>query len=112
MVIGEAPGDHDDRSGLPFQGDAGALLMQMLRAIGVVAGESVYFANLVKCRPLGKRPPSSDEIMSCLPYLQPNIALLAPQRTLALGRVPAPVFTGAAAASQQLRAGSTVFFSE
>lgn len=94
MVIGEAPGADDDRAGLPFQGDAGELLAHMLRAIGIDAGRSVYFTNLVKCRPLGNRPPSADEIAACLPYLRRQIALVAPRRILALGRLAAQTLVG------------------
>jgi DNA polymerase len=103
MVIGEAPGDLDDREGRPFQGDAGELLAGMLAAMGVKAEGRVFFTNLVKCRPLGNRPPSSDEIAACLPYLRRQVALLAPRRILALGRLPAQILTGGKAGLDQLR---------
>jgi DNA polymerase len=103
MVIGEAPGDHDDREGRPFQGDAGELLAGMLAAMGVKAEGRVFFTNLVKCRPLGNRPPSSGEIAACLPYLRRQVALLAPRRILALGRLPAQTLTGGNAGLDQLR---------
>src|SRR5690606_10312717 len=57
MLIGEAPGDHDDRAGLPFQGKAGILLRAMLASVGVQMDGSVFCTNIVKCRPLGNRPP-------------------------------------------------------
>jgi len=89
MVIGEAPGDYDDRAGLPFQGKAGVLLASMLAAAGVDAQAPVFFTNLMKCRPLGNRPPSDDEIAACLPYLQRQIAMLRPRRILTLGTLAA-----------------------
>ncbi|MEO6958989.1 MAG: uracil-DNA glycosylase, partial [Burkholderiaceae bacterium] len=87
MIIGEAPGERDDRAGLPFQGTAGTLLHAMLAAVGVRSDSSVFFTNLVKCRPLGNRPPEPAEIAACLPYLRRQIALLNPRRILTLGRL-------------------------
>lgn len=89
MIIGEAPGERDDRAGLPFQGTAGTLLRAMLTAVGVQSDSSVFFTNLVKCRPLGNRPPGPAEIAACLPYLRRQIALLNPRRILTLGRLAA-----------------------
>jgi uracil-DNA glycosylase len=89
MIIGEAPGERDDRAGLPFQGTAGTLLHAMLAAVGVQSDSSVFFTNLVKCRPLGNRPPEPIEIAACLPYLRRQIALLNPRRILTLGRLAA-----------------------
>lgn len=89
MIVGEAPGERDDRAGLPFQGTAGILLHAMLAAVGVQSGSSVFFTNLVKCRPLGNRPPEPAEIAACLPYLRRQIALLNPRRILTLGRLAA-----------------------
>jgi DNA polymerase len=109
MVIGEAPGDQDDRTGLPFQGDAGHLLEQMLHAAGVDPSESVYFANLVKCRPLGNKPPSEEEIAACLPFLRRQIALVKPKRLMVLGRVAARVLAGSDADFDQLRADVHVY---
>lgn len=112
MVIGEAPGDQDDRTGLPFQGDAGRLLTQMLCAIGVDQASSVYFANLVKCRPLGNRPPSGDEIAACLPFLQRQIALIKPRHMMVLGRVAVQTLVGSDADFDALRAGVHTYCSE
>jgi DNA polymerase len=89
MIVGEAPGDYDDRAGLPFQGKAGVLLAAMLAAVGVDAQAPVFFTNLMKCRPLGNRPPSAEEIAACLPFLRRQIALLQPRRILALGTLAA-----------------------
>jgi DNA polymerase len=84
MVIGEAPGADEDASGRPFVGRAGQLLTRMLAAIGL-SREDVFIANVLKCRPPGNRPPAPDEVASCKPYLQEQVALLEPPLILALG---------------------------
>jgi DNA polymerase len=84
MVIGEAPGADEDASGRPFVGAAGQLLTKMLAAIGL-SREDVFIANVLKCRPPGNRPPAPDEVASCKPYLQEQVALLEPALILGLG---------------------------
>jgi len=86
MVIGEAPGAEEDRRGEPFVGPAGQLLNAMLRAIGL-AREDVYIANVLKCRPPGNRDPKPEEAATCTPYLDRQIALVAPRAILAVGRI-------------------------
>lgn len=88
LIVGEAPGAEEDRRGEPFVGRAGQLLNSMLRAIGL-ARESVYIANVLKCRPPGNRDPSAGEAAECLPYLERQIALLKPKIMLAVGRIAA-----------------------
>jgi DNA polymerase len=88
MVIGEAPGAEEDRQGEPFVGRAGQLLTQMLRAIDLPR-ESVFIANIVKCRPPDNRDPRPEEVAQCLPWLQQQIALLQPRIVLAVGRIAA-----------------------
>ena len=102
MVIGEAPGADEDRAGEPFVGRAGQLLNAMLEAIGL-AREQVYIANIVKCRPPGNRDPHADEAAACQPYLQRQIALLAPEVILAVGRVSAHNLLGTEEAVGRLR---------
>lgn len=111
LIVGEAPGKADDRAGHPFQGKAGQLLHAMLIATGIRPASvtlgsgvlpvpswsqpaTVYFSNVVKCRPLGNRSPTVPEIASCLPYLQQQIELLQPRRILALGRLAAQALLG------------------
>lgn len=89
FVVGEAPGDRDDRRGEPFQGKAGDLLKAMLKAAGIEPEQAVFYTNLVKCRPRGNRPPSGDEIAACLPYLRSQVAMLRPRGILVLGRLAA-----------------------
>ena len=88
LVIGEAPGAEEDRQGEPFVGRAGQLLNSMLLAIGLPR-ETVFIANILKCRPPGNRDPKPEEVARCLPYLHAQIALLKPKIILAVGRIAA-----------------------
>jgi len=89
MLIGEAPGENEDRLGEPFVGQAGKLLDNMLRALALARGENVYIANVIKCRPPGNRNPEPDEVARCEPYLQRQVALVKPKLIVALGRFAA-----------------------
>jgi DNA polymerase len=93
MVVGEAPGAEEDARGEPFVGAAGQLLDAMLAAIGL-ARESVFIANILKCRPPGNRDPSPVEIAECLPYLHQQIRQVRPRLILAFGRVAAQSLLG------------------
>lgn len=87
LIVGEAPGEHEDLQGEPFVGQAGKLLDAMLRAVGRSRHEGgVYIANVLKCRPPGNRNPAPDEVAHCAPYLQRQIELLRPKLILAMGR--------------------------
>jgi uracil-DNA glycosylase family 4 len=88
LVIGEAPGAEEDRQGEPFVGRAGQLLNSMLLAIGLPR-ETVFIANILKCRPPGNRDPRPEEVSRCLPFLSQQIALLKPKVILAVGRIAA-----------------------
>jgi uracil-DNA glycosylase len=88
LIIGEAPGAEEDRQGEPFVGRAGQLLNAMLLAIGLPR-ETVFIANILKCRPPGNRDPRPEEVSRCLPYLAAQIALLKPKIILAVGRIAA-----------------------
>jgi uracil-DNA glycosylase len=89
MLIGEAPGENEDRQGEPFVGQAGKLLDNMLQALSMKRGENVYIANVIKCRPPGNRNPEPDEVARCEPYLQRQVALVKPKLIVALGRFAA-----------------------
>jgi DNA polymerase len=102
LVIGEAPGAEEDRQGEPFVGRAGQLLNAMLRAIGLTR-ESVYIANILKCRPPGNRDPQVEEVACCLPYLRRQIALLRPALILAVGRIAAQNLLATPASLASLR---------
>ena len=88
LIVGEAPGAEEDRRGEPFVGRAGKLLDEMLRAIGE-SRESVFIANILKCRPPNNRDPKPQEASSCRPYLQRQIELVQPKIVLAVGRIAA-----------------------
>ena len=86
MIVGEAPGENEDLRGEPFVGQAGKLLDNMLRAIGLDRHHNVYIANVLKCRPPANRNPEPHEVAQCAPYLQRQIELLQPKVILAMGR--------------------------
>ena len=88
MIIGEAPGAEEDRRGEPFVGRAGQLLDEMLRAVGQPR-ESVFIANILKCRPPDNRDPKPAEAAECRPYLERQIALVQPKIILAVGKIAA-----------------------
>lgn len=93
LVVGEAPGENEDIQGEPFVGQAGQLLDNMLKAVGLnrqgTGAQGVYIANVLKCRPPANRNPQPEEVLQCEPYLRRQVALLQPQIILALGRFAA-----------------------
>lgn len=93
LLIGEAPGAEEDRRGEPFVGRAGQLLDQMLFAIGQ-SRETVFIANILKCRPPHNRDPKPGEAAACREYLERQIELLQPQIILALGKIAAQNLLG------------------
>lgn len=88
MIVGEAPGAEEDRRGEPFVGRAGKLLDEMLRAVGQQR-DSVFIANILKCRPPNNRDPKSEESAECRGYLERQIELVQPRIILAVGRIAA-----------------------
>ena len=88
MLIGEGPGEQEDRQGVPFVGPAGKLLDDMLAMIGLDRSR-VYIANIVKCRPPHNRDPQPDEQAACEGWLQRQIELLQPKLIVCLGRIAA-----------------------
>ena len=93
MIVGEAPGQEEDRRGEPFVGRAGKLLDEMLRSLGLDR-ESVFIANILKCRPPNNRDPAADEAAACRGYLERQIDLVAPRIILAVGRIAAQQLLG------------------
>ncbi len=85
MFVGEGPGAEEDRQGEPFVGPAGQLLDKIIGAMGLVRSD-VYIANVVKCRPPENRTPSLDEVSTCTPFLERQIAAIRPKMIVALGR--------------------------
>jgi uracil-DNA glycosylase len=88
MFVGEAPGFHEDRQGLPFVGPSGQLLNRLLEGIGL-RRQDVYVANVVKSRPPGNRDPLPDEIAACRPWLDAQIRLVDPKVVVTLGNFAA-----------------------
>jgi DNA polymerase len=93
MFVGEAPGFHEDRQGLPFVGQAGKLLEKLLAQIGM-ARSDVYIANVLKCRPPGNRDPQPDEIEACESHLFRQIALIEPTVVATLGNFATKLLSG------------------
>ncbi|RKU02934.1 uracil-DNA glycosylase [Burkholderia sp. Nafp2/4-1b] len=103
MLIGEAPGENEDKQGEPFVGQAGKLLDNMLQSLALQRGENVYIANVIKCRPPGNRNPEPDEVARCEPYLQRQVALVKPRLIVALGRFAAQTLLKTDASIASLR---------
>ena len=93
MFVGEAPGFHEDKQGLPFVGQAGKLLDRLLAGIGL-GREDVYIANVLKCRPPGNRDPMPDEIEACEPHLFRQIELIEPRVVATLGNFATKLLSG------------------
>lgn len=91
MIVGEAPGEQEDREGEPFVGRAGQLLDRMLAALDLSRGEApegrqVYITNVLKCRPPANRNPQPQEVAQCEPFLMRQVALVQPDLIVAMGR--------------------------
>ena len=88
MFVGEAPGFHEDRQGLPFVGPSGQLLNRLLEGIGL-RRQDVYVCNVVKSRPPNNRDPLPDEIAACRPWLDAQVRLVDPKVVVTLGNFAA-----------------------
>jgi uracil-DNA glycosylase len=93
MFVGEAPGFHEDKQGVPFVGAAGKLLDQLLAVIGLTRAD-VYVANVLKCRPPGNRDPMPDEIEACEAHLWKQIELIQPRVVATLGNFATKLLSG------------------
>jgi uracil-DNA glycosylase len=102
MFVGEAPGFHEDKQGVPFVGQAGKLLETLLEEIGL-SRERVYIANVLKCRPPGNRDPLPDEIESCQGYLYDQIQLIQPLVICTLGNFSTKLLSGNPAGITRVR---------
>lgn len=103
MFVGEAPGAEEDAQGEPFVGQAGRLLDNMLKAIGLARTRDTYIANVLKCRPPNNRNPEPGEVAQCAPYLERQLALVQPRLIVALGRSAATTLLNADATIASLR---------
>jgi DNA polymerase len=93
MFVGEAPGFHEDKNGVPFVGAAGKLLSKLLEGIGL-SREDVYIANVLKCRPPGNRDPLPEEIQACEGHLFRQIELIQPKVVATLGNFATKLLSG------------------
>ncbi|HEU5362063.1 MAG TPA: uracil-DNA glycosylase [Gaiellaceae bacterium] len=93
MFVGEAPGFHEDKQGVPFVGAAGQLLSKLLAEIGIER-EDVYINNVLMCRPPGNRDPQPDEIQACEPHLWKKIELIQPKLICTLGNFATKLLSG------------------
>lgn len=93
MFVGEAPGENEDRRGVPFVGRAGQLLEVMLRFAKVVRGDA-FITNVLKCRPPRNRDPEQAEIDTCSRILHAQIRLVQPRLLITLGRYAGNYLTG------------------
>ena len=93
MFVGEAPGFHEDKQGIPFVGQAGKLLDQLLGGIGL-SRDMVFVANVLKCRPPGNRDPMPDEIEACERHLFRQIELIQPKVVATLGNFSTKLLSG------------------
>jgi DNA polymerase len=93
MFVGEAPGFHEDKQGIPFVGQAGGLLDELLGLIGL-ARPDCYIANVIKCRPPGNRDPQPDEIEACEGKLYRQIAIVRPRVIATLGNFSTRLLSG------------------
>jgi DNA polymerase len=93
MFVGEAPGFHEDKQGVPFVGAAGKLLDQLLAGIGLTRAD-VFVANVLKCRPPGNRDPMPDEIEACEGHLWRQIELIEPRVVATLGNFATKLLSG------------------
>ena len=112
MVIGEGPGEDEDRSGRPFVGRAGQLLDRMLDSkgkIGLSRNTNCYIANVLKCRPPGNRTPQPNEISACLPFLVRQIKLIQPKIIVAAGNTATKALLDRNDGITKLRGSFTVF---
>ncbi len=85
MVIGEAPGQHEDETGLPFVGKSGQLLEKILAAVQLDSETDIFIGNICKCRPPSNRKPTAQEMAACKPYLLEQIRMVNPKILLLAG---------------------------
>lgn len=102
VFVGEAPGREEDQQGQPFVGEAGRLLDRIIFAMGLSSDE-IYICNLIKCRPPNNRDPQADEIATCEPFLQRQLAIIKPQVIVALGRFAAQTLLATAKPISKMR---------
>jgi uracil-DNA glycosylase len=94
VFVGEGPGKEEDIAGEPFVGEAGRLLTRIIENGMGLRRRDVYICNVVKCRPPGNRDPEKDEVETCLPFLEQQLRIIAPEVICTLGRVASQTLLG------------------
>jgi uracil-DNA glycosylase family 4 len=97
LLVGEAPGFEEDKTGVAFVGKSGQLLEKILAACNFSREKEVYMSNIVKCRPPHNRVPSVEEQAACFPFLQQQIEILQPKIIVLLGSTALKAFFGSSA---------------
>ena len=87
MIVGEAPGAHEDKEGKPFVGKSGKFLKNLLANAGINISKDIYFCNVIKCRPPKNRKPSKEEITIHKPWLTKQIKLINPKIVVLAGSI-------------------------
>lgn len=103
MIVGEAPGEDEDRQGKPFVGVSGQLLDRMLASVGFSRTTNTYITNVVFWRPPGNRKPTSEEVALCLPFVQRHIELIDPAVLVFVGGASANTLLANPAGISRLR---------
>lgn len=103
MFIGEAPGSTEDKMGIPFCGESGKLLDNMLSAIGISRQTNAYITNTVFWRPPGNRAPTQEEINICRPFVEKHISLITPKLIILVGSTAATSLLGKHAGITKIR---------
>ncbi len=103
VVVGEAPGYHEDRLGEPFVGPAGEMLTRMLVNVLELRREQVYIMNVLKCRPPDNRDPEPPEVRACRPFFDAQLNVIRPRAILALGRYATQSLLGTTRGIKSLR---------
>lgn len=109
MLVGEAPGEAEDAIGLPFAGRSGQLLDRLLGEVLGLSRDEVYVANVLKCRPPHNRNPRPDEVASCRPFLDAQVAAVAPSVVVTLGNFAARALLGTTEGITKIRGSSYPF---
>lgn len=103
MIVGEAPGQNEDETGLPFVGRAGQLLEKILESVRLDSEKDVYIGNILKCRPPNNRVPSAKEVAACKPYIFEQIRLVDPKIILLTGATAVKGLIGDQGAMTKIR---------
>jgi len=109
VVIGEGPGEEEDKQGIPFVGRAGQLLTKMLASVRFDRERDCYICNVVKCRPERNRNPEPDEVSACNPFLQAQLDTVQPVVILTLGNFAAQALLGTKDGITKLRGRAYVY---